>query len=267
MVKDCSKEVMSMFFRARILKTVALVARLFLLLAVSQAAAAQPLPAERHVGRLDIHFGTVDRNSFPVRDTIAALQSAYEDYRRLFGLSRPIQVYLLSAWEFGRVCPLYISNCDRISGLTVGGIIYINVERANSWLARHELFHTVWSTTDPRYRWLSEGLAVWFEDVPDYGWQDGASPAQVAARAMGVRLVGVDVYRWNQASANLSAYYEQANLRVEFLANLYGKERIFRLVNLLRGGMDVPTAFRAAFGFPIERLDQVMVAFVTPQVA
>lgn len=233
--------------------------------AVEPGPARPPVTAERHARGLDIHFGAVDLRSYAVRDTVAALQAAYEDYRRLFGLSRPVYVYILSGREFGRMCPLFIANCHRLGGVTVGDTIYISAERATSWLARHELFHTVWTTGDPRYRWLSEGLAVWFEDAPDYGWQEGLSPAAVAAKALGARPV--NVYRWRQDSLELSSYYEQANLRVEFLANLYGRERIFRLVRLLAAGRDVPGAFRACFGFPVDRLDDVLLAFAAPRTA
>lgn len=119
---------------------------------------------------------------------------------------------------------LEISGLDQAKAVTVDGEIYISSEFFDSTLIRHELLHAViFALVKSQVPWwIEEGLAQIFSGE----W---------------------DVDEQNIPKSKIEKKYKDARQRVYALVNKSGFKSFGTYLNLIRGGVSEPNAYRIVF--------------------
>jgi hypothetical protein len=121
----------------------------------------------------------------------------------------------------------------------------------------HELSHILLHAAvgaRPVPRWFTEGVAIW---QAGEAVLDRLTAARRAALTRNLIPLHELTDGFPAQGAALELAYAQSALFVHWLEREYGVAALPRLVRSMRDGADFDTAFRAAFGAPVETLEEL----------
>jgi len=110
--------------------------------------------------------------------------------------------------------------------------------------------------------WLDEGLAMRAEGEPDPYLQNWLKKAIDQQKLISVRRLS-SPFSAKPEQAYIS--YAQSQSLVDFLIESYGKNKILRLLQLLKQGNTCDEALTTVYGFDQDRLDELWREYITKQ--
>jgi len=183
---------------------------------------------------------------------------------------KPVKAYIYANSQDLQGAMIFPREWTGGAAYTEYGIIALGISQAQlSWGRRslaHELAHLVThQVTFSPYgailpTWLSEGLAMYAEGEPDPELQKWLNKAITEQKLISVRTLS-STFSAKTEEAYIS--YAQSDSIVRFLIQNYGKDKIFKLLNLLKQGNTYDEALIQAYGFDTEGLDTQWRAYIT----
>jgi hypothetical protein len=186
---------------------------------------------------------------------------------------KPISIYIYATTEDLRGAMIFPQEWTGGVAFTEYGIIAIGVSPDElDWGKRalaHELGHMVThqiifspygETLLPT--WLDEGLAMHAEGKPDPYLQSLLELAIAQQKLISVRSLS-SPFSAKPEEAYIS--YAESQGLVEFLIQNYGKDKMLRLLNLLKEGNTCDEALTKVYGFDQDGLDRLWQGYITEQ--
>ena len=207
-------------------------------------------------------------------ELMAASQQALERLAKDTGvyLENPVDIYIYANSTDLRGAMVFPREWTGGVAFTEYGIIAIGVsEKQLDWGKRalaHELGHLVThQITFSPYgailpTWLDEGLAMHAEGKPDPYLQSWLKKAISEQRLISVRSLS-SPFSAKPEEAYIS--YAQSQSLVEFLIQNHGKDRILRLLTLLKEGNTCDEALSEVYGFDQDGLDELWREYIISQ--
>ena len=215
-------------------------------------------------GQLSIFWYEGDQSL--AEELMAASQQALERLARDTGahLEKPVKIYIYASTKDLQGSMIFPREWTGGVAFTKYNIIAIGISPGNlDWgkdAMAHELGHTVTHqiTFSPYGEalptWLDEGLAMHAESKPDPHLQAWLKKAIAEKRLISVRSLS-SPFSAKPEEAYIS--YAQSQSIVEFLIQNYGKDRMLRLLMLLKEGNSCDEALTELYGFDQDGLDQL----------
>ena len=207
-------------------------------------------------------------------DSMAACQQALERLAEDTGvyLEKPISLYIYASAEDLQGAMIFPQEWTGGVAFTEHGIIAIGVPPNElDWGKRalaHELGHMVTHqiTFSPYGAflpiWLDEGLAMHAEGEPDPYLQSWLKKAISQQKLISVRSLS-SPFSAKPEEAYIS--YAESQSLVEFLIQNYGKDKMLRLLSLLKEGNSCDEALTKVYGFDQDGLDKLWREYITGQ--
>ncbi len=207
-------------------------------------------------------------------ELMAACQQALERLAEDTGvyLEKPINLYIYASTEDLRGAMIFPQEWTGGVAFTEYGIIAIGVPLSElDWGKRalaHELGHTVThQLTFSPYgavlpTWLDEGLAMHAEGEPDSYLQSWLKKAISQQKLISVRSLS-SPFSAKPEEAYIS--YAESQSLVEFLIQNHGKDKMLRLLGLLKEGNSCDEALTEVYGFDQDGLDKLWREYITEQ--
>ena len=223
-------------------------------------------------GQLNL-FWYEGNHSF-AEELMAASQQALERLAKDTGvhLENPVDIYIYANSTDLRGAMIFPREWTGGVAFTEYGIIAIGVsEKQLDWGKRalaHELGHLVTHqiTFSPYGAilpiWLDEGLAMHAEGEPDPYLESWLEKAISEQRLISVRSLS-SPFSAKPEEAYIS--YAQSQSLVEFLIQNHGKDRILRLLTLLKEGNTCDEALSEVYGFDQDGLDELWREYINSQ--
>ena len=125
-------------------------------------------------------------------------------------------------------------------------------------VAKHEFVHVI-NLEQTNYnvpRWLTEGLAVYFEGYPrPQEWNTLLKERVPAGRVYNLDNIDQTFVRPGSQD-NWTMAYCQGELYVEYLIERYGKEKVTELLAAYRDGLTTPAAIAKVAGEPVDKFEE-----------
>lgn len=207
-------------------------------------------------------------------ELMAACQQALERLAEDTGvyLEKPINLYIYASTEDLRGAMIFPQEWTGGVAFTEYGIIAIGVPLSElDWGKRalaHELGHTVThQLTFSPYgavlpTWLDEGLAMHAEGEPDSYLQSWLKKAISQQKLISVRSLS-SPFSAKPEEAYIS--YAESQSLVEFLIQNHGKDKMLRLLKLMKEGNSCDEALTEVYGFDQDGLDKLWREYITGQ--
>jgi len=207
-------------------------------------------------------------------ELMAACQQALERLAEDTGvyLEKPINLYIYASTKDLRGAMIFPQEWTGGVAFTEYGIIAIGVPLSElDWGKRalaHELGHTVThQLTFSPYgavlpTWLDEGLAMHAEGEPDSYLQSALEKAITQQKLISVRSLS-SPFSAKPEEAYIS--YAESQSLVEFLIQNHGKDKMLRLLGLLKEGNSCDEALTEVYGFDQDGLDKLWREYITGQ--
>ncbi len=207
-------------------------------------------------------------------ELMAACQQALERLAEDTGvyLEKPINLYIYASTEDLRGAMIFPQEWTGGVAFTEYGIIAIGVPLSElDWGKRalaHELGHMVThQLTFSPYgavlpTWLDEGLAMHAEGEPDSYLQSWLKKAISQQKLISVRSLS-SPFSAKPEEAYIS--YAESQSLVEFLIQNHGKDKMLRLLGLLKEGNSCDEALTEVYGFDQDGLDKLWREYITGQ--
>ncbi len=177
----------------------------------------------------------------PFRPTVLLIQD--KDHIRTFS-ENPLVVAFAVPEE-----NLIVIDCSRL---------HIRPHRLDLIL-KHELVHLIlhYHISRPHLpRWFDEGVAQWIsEGVAELLVGPQRSLFEEAILTGKYISLNDLKHGFPRDSKGLILAYEESRSFVDFISNRYGREKIFKILNLLRNGNDIHTAFTASLDASLEEIE------------
>jgi len=227
---------------------------------------------ELNEGQLDL-FWYQGSQSF-AEELMAASQQALERLAEDTGahLENPISLYIYASTEDLQSAMIFPREWTGGVAFTEYGIIAIGVPSNElDWGKRalaHELGHMVTHqiTFSPYGAflplWLDEGLAMHAEGEPDPHLQSVLEYAIAQQKLISVRSLS-SPFSAKPEEAYIS--YAESQSLVEFLIQNYGKDKMLRLLSLLKEGNSCDDALTEVYGFDQDGLDKLWREYINRQ--
>ena len=126
-------------------------------------------------------------------------------------------------------------------------------------IVQHELCHLLLHhhiNKDNLPRWLDEGICQWASDGLADILMDAKRTRLPAAILSGTYFDLVKLaHRFPHDKNGLILAYEQSKSVVEFMIRQYGPQGIRNLLDLLRQGVDIESAFESSFAIPFKKFE------------
>ncbi|MBC8274876.1 MAG: peptidase MA domain-containing protein [Chloroflexi bacterium] len=224
------------------------------------------------VGQLSL-FWYKGSQSF-AEELMAACQQALERLVEDTGvyLEKPISLYIYASTRDLQGAMIFPQEWTGGVAFTEHGIIAIGVPPDElAWGKRalaHELGHMVTHqiTFSPYGAflpiWLDEGLAMHAEGEPDTYLQSWLKKAISQQKLISVRSLS-SPFSAKPEEAYIS--YAESQSLVEFLIQNYGKDKMLRLLSLLKEGNSCDEALTEVYGFDQDGLDKLWREYITGQ--
>ena len=187
-------------------------------------------------------------------------------------LENPISLYIYASTEDLQGAMIFPQEWTGGVAFTEHGIIAIGVPPNElDWGKRalaHELGHMVTHqiTFSPYGAflpiWLDEGLAMHAEGEPDPYLQSWLKKAISQQKLISVRSLS-SPFSAKPEEAYIS--YAESQSLVEFLIQNYGKDKMLRLLSLLKEGNSCDEALTEVYGFDQDGLDKLWREYITGQ--
>ena len=207
-------------------------------------------------------------------ELMATCQQALERLAEDTGvyLEKPINLYIYASTEDLRGAMIFPQEWTGGVAFTEYGIIAIGVPLNElDWGKRalaHELGHTVThQLTFSPYgavlpTWLDEGLAMHAEGEPDSYLQSWLKKAISQQKLISVRSLS-SPFSAKPEEAYIS--YAESQSLVEFLIQNHGKDKMLRLLKLIKEGSSCDEALTEVYGFDQDGLDKLWRKYITGQ--
>ena len=142
----------------------------------------------------------------------------------------------------------------------------LGMKKPVNWarVAKHEFVHVI-NLEQTNYnvpRWLTEGLAVYYEGYPrPQEWNTLLLQRVPAGRVYNLDNIDRTFVRPG-SQENWTMAYCQGELYVEYLIERYGKEKITKLLGAYRDGLNTPAAIEKVTGEPVAEFEKGYRAFL-----